>query len=182
MSESLLPPGNYKARAVEAGLGYTNDGNPQVAVHFSIIDSEGPYHGRDITWFGSFSKTRGQGKYTPFERLIMTLRTCGWDGNDLDDLSGVDANEVNLKVEHDEYKGEVRAKVAFVGKVGGLALKTPMTPEQAKAFASKMRGEVIAASKGSAAAAGNGGKKPHPNAPGASTGAPPRDESDEIPF
>ncbi len=157
----MLNEGRYTARAIEGGLGNANNGNPQIAVRFQILD-EG-HDGQEITWFGSFSKNKGQGSKTPLERTIESLRVCGWEGDDLSDLTGIDANEVSLVIEHEEYEGKTQAKVKWVNRPGGLALKAPMSVDSAKAFAAKMKGEVIAASKGAAPAAKtspkNGGKK-----------------------
>lgn len=183
--DQLLPEGRYRAKATEGALGESSNGNPQVAVCCELLDAE--YAGREITWFGSFSKNKGQGKKTPLERTIETLRTFGWEGDDLSDLTGIDANEVNLVVEHEEYpegSGDWQAKVKWVNR-GGLALKAPMSPESAKAFAAKMRGEVIAASRGIArpkpATKPNGSGSVHPNAPGGRV--PGEDDGDDpLPF
>lgn len=185
----MLPEGRFKARAIEGGLGETNDGNPQVGVRFTILDEE--FHGEEITWFGSFSKKLGQGTKTPLERTIESLRACGWKGDDLSALEGISDNEVSLVIEHDDYNGKISAKVKWVNRAGGLALKAPMSADKAKAFAAKMRGEVIAASRAIGGAPGATpapaqGRPPatrpqsHPNAPGEDFG-PPADDS-EIPF
>ncbi len=188
----MLPEGRFKARAIEGGLGESSEGNPQVGVRFTILDEE--FHGEEITWFGSFSRNKGQGTKTPFERTIESLRACGWKGDDLSNLEGIDANEVSLVVEHDNYNGKILAKVKWVNRAGGLALKAPMSADKAKAFAAKMRGEVIAASRAVAAAQGappasSAGRPPatrpqsHPNAPGAEADAPPPyGAEDDIPF
>lgn len=175
----ILPEGKYKARPVEAGMGESKSGNPQVAVLFRVIGGE--RDGDTITWYGSFSKELGKGTKTPFQRTIESLRACGWQGDDLSDYSSInEANEidVSLVVEHDEYQGKVSAKVKWVNRGGGLGLTTPMKPESAKAFAAKMRGEVLAASKGIAPAKPiqNGG---HPNAPGSNFGPPREPGSDD---
>ena len=72
---------------------------------------------------------------------------------------------------------KVSAKVKWVNRGGGLGLTTPMKTDSAKAFAAKMRGEVLAASKNIQPA------KPssHPNAPGNNQREPGSDD-DEIGF
>ena len=174
----ILPEGKYKARPVEAGLGESKAGNPQAAVLFRIIGGE--HDNSTITWYGSFSKNKGEGTKTPLQRTVESLRACGWQGDDLSDLSSInEANEIDvgLVIEHDEYQGKVSAKVKWVNRGGGLGLTTPMKTDSAKAFAAKMRGEVLAASKNIQPA------KPssHPNAPGNNQREPGSDD-DEIGF
>jgi hypothetical protein len=179
--QSGLKPGHFRARAIEAALGESSEGNPQVAVCFEILDEA--FAGSQITWYGSFSKNLGKGKKTPLQRTIESLRVCGWDSDDLSDLATCKNNEVSLVLDYEEFKGEKQLKVKWVNRPGGLALKAPMSEAQAKAFAARMKGEVIAASRGVATVASkkpaqNGG---HPNAPGGSTGAPGISD-DDIPF
>lgn len=178
----MIPEGRYKARAIDGGLGETSDGNPQVAVRFGLLD-EG-HEGEEITWFGSFSKNKGNGAKTPLERTIESLRTCGWEGDDLSDLRGITDCEVSLVIAHEEYpkgSGKVSAKVKWVNRTGGLALKAPMNETSAKAFAARMKGEVIAASRHIAPvqkSAPSNGSASHPNAPGSNYGPP----TEEDPF
>lgn len=169
----ILPEGKYKARAIEGGLGESKNGNAQAAVLFRITG--GDRDGDTITWYGSFSKNKGEGTKTPLQRTVETLRACGWSGDDISDLSSIaESNEIDvgLVVEHSEWEGKMQAKVKWVNRGGGLGLTTPMKPDSAKAFAAKMRGEILAASKGikPAAKSANGGA--HPNAPGSSYGPP----------
>lgn len=139
-----LVAGKFRAKGASGGLGYTSGDQPQVAVELHILDPD--YAGETITWFGYFTdKTQ--------ERTFETLRLLGWKGDDLSDLTGITDNEVSVVIEEDEYQGDVRLKVKWINKVGGLALKTPMTPEQAKAFAIQMKGNALASRGGNAAPA-----------------------------
>ena len=187
-SPRLKNGGRYKARGFEWGLGHTSDGKPQVAICFSLLDDD--YKGETITWFGSFSKNLGNGTKTPFQRTVETMRTCGWEGDDFSNLTGLDANEVSLVIEHEEYQGRTQVKVKWVNALGGIALKAPMTPEAAKAFAAKMKGELLALGKPAAAATSKPSKPPaskrnnssdHPNAPGSTYGREPGAD-DDIPY
>jgi len=138
-SEAEIPPGKYRARAVEAALGLTESGKEQVAVLFEV--TEGGFAGYRLTWYGYFHGRDPQTALKNQKRTIESLRYCGWQGNDLDDLSGIDANEVQIVVERDVYEGRVRSKVAWVNRLGaGLALQKPLPPDQAKAFAARMKG------------------------------------------
>ncbi len=130
-----MEAGRYKARAVSAGLGYTSGDKPQVAVELQI--TEGDAAGELVTWFGYFTdKTH--------ERTFSALRTLGWQGDDLSDLTGIDANEVSITMKEEEYEGKLALKVAWINPLGGVGLKKPMTPAQAKAFAGQMKGAAVA--------------------------------------
>ena len=141
-----FPNGRYRARGVQAALGKTSKGGEQVAVEFQVYDAEG-VPGESITWYGYFTEKT-------FERTIESLRLCGWTGNDLSDLSGVDANEVSLTIENEEYNGTTRSKVQWVNAPGaGLTLKEQLSPEEATSFAQRMKGRIVAMSA-------NGARRP----------------------
>lgn len=166
----MIPNGTYLARALGGALGKTNAGKPQVAVEFEILSAEAA--GEHITWYGFFSEKTE-------ERTIKSLRLAGWRGDDLSDLSslgGDDAPEVALVIEEETYEGKTRTKVQWVNAPGaGLAMKSEMSPEEAKAFATRMKGRVAQIS----------GPRP---APTKSRPLPPRREEpppvgdDDIPF
>jgi hypothetical protein len=146
---------NLKARGVEGALGRATNGSPQVAVLFQI--TEGERAGENMTWYGYFTeKTQ--------ETTIKALRACGWQGDNLADLSGLDANEVTLVTEMEEYEGALREKVRWVNSGSGLALKARMDPQEASAFAASMRGFIISQKPASPAPPGSG-TRPMPKAP-----------------
>jgi hypothetical protein len=80
------------------------------------------------------------------DRTFDTLKICGWDCDNIYDLSSVvnSDNEVQLVIQHDEYNGKTNAKIAFVNRIGGLAMKDPMNEHDKQAFAKKMRGSIAA--------------------------------------
>jgi hypothetical protein len=133
----MLDAGIYRARAIEAALGETDTGKEQVAVRFELLDVEG----QQITWYGYFTDKT-------LETTFKALRTAGWRGQDLSDLSdlcGQDTPEVNLVVEHEtDQQGKVRARVRWVNGTGGLALKKALDANKAKAFAARMKGKLVA--------------------------------------
>ena len=134
----MLEAGRYRARGVEAGLGYTNGGSEQIAVLLEVQVPEGAPE--RITWYGYFTE-----KTT--ERTLESLRHLGWSTDDLSDLTGIDANEVEVIVEHeDDLDGNPRARVKWInsGHSGGLALKSAMPQNAAKALAAKLRGAAVA--------------------------------------
>ena len=132
----MISKGKHKGRAVTAVLGFTEkSGKEQVLVDFEIVD--GPHAGEHISWFGFFTDATT-------DTTIGSLRHCGWKGDDLSNLEGVNDNEVELVVEHETYDNKERAKVRWVNKIGGATLKHAMTDAESKSFAARMRGAVIA--------------------------------------
>jgi hypothetical protein len=133
----MLDAGTYRAKAIEAALGETDTGKEQIAVRFSLLDCEN----QEITWYGYFTDKT-------LETTFKALRTAGWKGQDLMDLSDLcgreDAPEVFLVVEHETYEGKTTAKVRWVNGAGGLALKKALDPNKAKTFAARMKGQIAA--------------------------------------
>jgi hypothetical protein len=102
----MAEAGIYRARAVQAALCETKSGKEQLAIEFALYDVDG-VEGEHVTYFGSFSDAA-------LPHTLKALRTCGWAGTDLADLSGVERNEVSLVLEDEEYEGRVRTKVKWV--------------------------------------------------------------------
>lgn len=130
--------GIYRARALGALLGETKGKNIQVGVEFEFLD-----HPVRMTYFGSFSDAA-------MPITLKALRTAGWQGDDLADLSsigGENAPEVSLVVENEEYEGKWRSKIKWVNAAGGVAMASPLAAEKAAAFAARMRGAVLAHNK-----------------------------------
>ena|ERR1051326_2108102 len=133
--DSEIANGRYRARPVSWALGRTSTGKEQVAVEFELMDADGVV-GPHITWFGYFTDDT-------WERTVESLRHCGWQGDDLSELSGLD-QEVSVVIENEEYKGKRYPKVRWVNAPGsGLALKEQLSPQEAKEFASSMRGRIL---------------------------------------
>jgi hypothetical protein len=137
-----------RARAVQgsAALGWTSKKTEQVAVQLQI--REGEDEGRVLTWYGSFSDS-ALGRGTVCDRTLESLRYMGWQGDEIWDLSTIgddDADDVMIVIDHEVGQdGETRAKVSWVNKLGnGAAIKDRMDDGQARAFAAKMKGKVLA--------------------------------------
>lgn len=146
-----LVPGKFLARARGAQLGVAGTGTEQIAVEFEVTE-EGDYRGERITWFGFFSDKT-------YERTLEALRHCGWQGDDLRDLTGIDQNEVELDCSNEtDPKGNVRLRVQWVNKPGGMRLKQPMTDAQSADFAERMKAKVIAHRQAAPAEAAPAGK------------------------
>lgn len=121
-------------------MGYASNGTEQIAV--ALSPSSGPSAGDSITWYGFFTESAQEITY-------RQMRTLGWAGDDLSDLSGLDTNEVSFTVKTENYQGKDRQKVAGIFPLGGVVLKNEMTPEQLKAFAARQKGNAIASRNGS---------------------------------
>ena len=139
----MIPAGKYIGTPVGAALGTTSTGKEQIAVQFEFLDPAG----ERLTWYGYFTDAA-------FERTIESLRTCGWTGSSLDEFAGEKLpagvnHQVELVVQHEEYEGKTQVRIAFVNSIGGgLALKSAMDANQARAFAAKMKGRIAALSGG----------------------------------
>lgn len=134
-----ISAGTHQGRAVKGALGETSTGREQVGVEFALLDADGTENpdAPHITWFGFFTE-----KTLP--TTLKALRTMGWKGNDLEDLTGIDANTVELVVEHEEYNGNVTAKVRWINPLNGGGMKAALAPDKAKAFAARMRQQIAA--------------------------------------
>lgn len=163
--------GVHRAKAVEGALGYTSGGSEQVAVRFGI--TEGECKGRYITWYGYFTE-----KTT--DRTLESLRACGWEGDDLFALDGITKNEVELVIEEEEGQdGEIRPKVRWVNAAGGLALKSRMPEGDARAFAARMKGAVVAHRQKTAPSAE---RREQRRPPQSRNNEPPPPTDDDMPF
>lgn len=170
----MIDEQTVRARAVEGALGTASNGTEQVGVQFVLL--EGPDEGKNITWYGFFTEKT-------VDRTIESLRLCGWQGDDLSDLTGIDANDVYLVIAHEEnQKGETIARVQWVnGQPQGLAMKDRMDEGTAKAFAERMKGHVLAAKARTKGSSPNAPKKaPGPNAANGGNDFAPGNE--DIPF
>jgi hypothetical protein len=170
MSEQSIPGGMYKGRAVFGSeqYGTTSNGNDQIA-----IDVDVPALSRQLTVFLYFSENGAQ-------YAIEKLRACGWAGDDLADLRGVDANEVDVSIKYEPYRGEIKMKVDIYAGGGRVKLDSPMDEKQKRAFAARMKGVI----KGGAPAPKPpaNGRQPQAMAPKGGGGGDAGEGDDGIPF
>jgi hypothetical protein len=142
---NTIPPGHYRAVAVPVSIdgkemwaqfGHSKAGNPQVAVSFALLD-EGPYKGRRLSWFGSFTDAAG-------DRTVESLRLLGFKTDELLDLpKGPLDQEVSVTVEHGEWEGKRTVKIAWINAAGGgLRLTAPMKPDELRKFSAKYKSKV----------------------------------------
>lgn len=182
-----IQPGKYKARCTgeqDVQFGYAGTNSEQVALVFRI--TEGEHAGYETTWFGNF------GSEDAITLTLKALRACGWQGDNITDLKGIDSQDVELvfveEVSQQDGKTYVRAK--YVNKPGGrVEMKKTMDAGARAAFAQKLRGKIVAlgqkagadvarpASRPANGGAAGGAAKPAPAWDG--TGPSP---DDDIPF
>lgn len=175
----MIEAGKYYARAVGAAVGKANTGTDQIAVQFEIT-SAGEFTGHSITWYGYFTDAA-------FNRTIESLRTAGWKGTDLADLSdfGPDNQTVcEIVIEHEpDQNGKLRARVKWVNREngGGPALKNQLAGNDLKSFAARMKGKIVAFDKQAGGGAPAQPARPAPRpAPQQSRNPAPTEE--DIPF
>jgi hypothetical protein len=175
MSTDLIPEGTYRARGVSAQLGFTSTGKEQVAIGFTILTPG--FEGQHLPYYGTFGEKA-------LEITTKALRACGWQGLDLSDLTGIDANEVNLVVAHEEYNGVTTAKVKWVNDGTAGLMKNVMADTEKRAFAARMRGAIAGLGAGAPAPKA---AAPRPAAPTAHRPAPrppepPPHTDEDMPF
>ncbi len=165
--------GKYKAKATgQVVLGTSSKkGTPFIEFYFRIIGGEND--GGEARYTGYFP----DGNKNACERTLQALEYCGWEGEDLGEfadgeLHGLDANEVEIVVELEEYETEegehrVSPRVQWVNKLGGyLNVQNAMSKDDAASFGEKMRGLVLKMKTKKAPPPSSAGDFPHgANAP-----------------
>jgi len=179
----MIPAGIYNAVAVPvdteeegrlwAQFGEAKSGTKQVVVHFQIL--EGDHAGTRLPWFGFFTKDAAR-------RTVEALRLAGFKGDDLATLPTQQLDQkVSVTVEHSEWEGKVRAKVAWVNRPGGggVKLANPMGADKLRMFAAQMKTHVkgVAEVAGEKGVPGEGAPPVGPGPSGADGAA-----NDDLPF
>lgn len=133
----MISQGKHEALAIEWSQVTQNEksGREEMRVLFELCGGE--HNGETITWYGYFTEKTA-------ERTLESLRYMGWAGTDITDIQGLDQKRVQLVIEHDDYNGKTRTKVAWVNRVNAVFMGTPMDDAKKKAFAARMKGLVLA--------------------------------------
>ena len=127
-----MEAGKYKARANNWGLCKASTGTPQIGISFDLLDLTG----QTISYYGSLSDNA-------LEFTVKALRACGWQGDDVSNLQGLDANEVSLTVESEVYNGKSTLKVKWVNPPsGGLKMDSPIEGNDLAIFARTMKAKI----------------------------------------
>lgn len=146
-TEGRIAAGFYPGRAIAGSEQYAvnpENGNEQIAIDLDI-----PSIGRQFTTFLYFTD-----RAAPY--AIERLRACGWKGDDLSKLVGIDENEITVQIAYEMYKGEEKLKVQIATGGGRVKLENQMDEKAKRAFATRMKSLV----KGTGGGNGNGGQKP----------------------
>jgi len=166
---ALIPAGKYRAKAQTYELAQTKNGDPQVAIDFSLKLGDGTYTRHP--WFGHFTE-----KTT--DRTLESLRHMGYQGTNLLEVTpAMLPNVIEVVVEHEtDQKGQPRSKIRWVNRGAGSA--TPLATDKRANFAAEMAKRFKAVDAETARRLGDArGPSQAPTLPGTE-----RDEDEEIPF
>lgn len=112
---------------------------PQVSVTLEIL--RGPYAGQRISWMGFFTDSTE-------ERTLKALRVCGFEGDDLDKFADQrPTNEVQIVVDHEEFKGVTRAKVQWINDPsfgGGMKMADALEGSSLRKFSAQFKSKLKA--------------------------------------
>jgi hypothetical protein len=148
-----IKTGIYKGRAidpvkggyVEQAYGKSKSGIPELLLRVEI-----PAIGRVLTTPMYFSLEAAP-------HSVSRLRACGWRGEDLADLTGVDTNEIDVDVSYRVWSqaeggdGSMKLKVQILSGGGGaFGSSNPTSPREFAANVAAITGK----------GAGNGSPKP----------------------
>lgn len=138
-------PGIYKGRVMSGKEqhGESSNSTPELLLMVNVPDL-----GRQFTVPLYFSQAAAP--YS-FERL----RACGWKGKsalDLEDMTGVGDNDIDIEIKYEMYEGSLKMKVSIMSGGGGRF--NTSNPMDKKSFAAK-----VAAITGQGAG-GNGAPPP----------------------
>lgn len=130
MSEQRIAQGVYKGRVIAEAVQYgnTKNGHDQIVLDLSLTEL-----GERVSTFLVFSDASA-----PYS--IERLRACGWQGDDLTNLAGIDANEVDVEVKYETWEGELKMRVQILANGGRIVLQQTMNDQAKRAFAAKFRG------------------------------------------
>ena len=160
MGEFLQEEGRYNAKPIEWGFNKTKAGSLQVFIRFE---------GQNINmcWYGSLNEGKAR------EITLTSLLNCGFRYPSLELFERFDAldktREVSIVVTHrDNLKGQPRAKIAWVNKIGSNKVDSKESKEMLRGL--DLKGDLLMVMQ-------ENGVKPK---------APPVEESDpsvdEVPF
>lgn len=102
---TMIAEGWYKCAILDAVLDTTKTGTSFLAVRMTIVVPEEGL--RDITWKLYLSKAAAPYAKAALERL-------GYDGGDVEELSGVQLTGLVCKVDHEDYRGRTYYRIGYV--------------------------------------------------------------------
>ncbi len=120
----------FRAEVLAGNLTEAKTGTPQIALEFKLIDSGGRK-----TFF--LPVTDNSFQYTEEK-----LRTCGWTGDSLDDLSSIVGKLVDLVIVDEDYNGKKREKLKFINSIdraGGARMDSAKARDVADQFRARIK-------------------------------------------
>lgn len=172
MNEQNLPaPGRFRGKVTEHDLGRASTGNIQVAIGFAYEDNDGV--AQRVVYYGSFTKKSIDSEYG----VLYALRNLGFDmaeqgfsdtafaalaARTKENPGGgaLVGREADITVEHEEFDGKVRAKVAWVNAPGGGLMKERLEgASEVKNAAAQIR-SLLGGGGGPAPSMGSQGARP----------------------
>ena len=78
---------------------------------------------------------------------MESLRSFGWDTDDIRDLRGIDQKEVVVLIAHETYEGKTRAKVKGVFPPNAPTV-SPIAGDEAARIAAELRGYALQSRQG----------------------------------
>ena len=190
----MIAPGEYTGVVTAHALGRTGKGREQLAIAFRVDVGDGT--SQELTWYGYFTDRARPTTIKALQNLGFDFERHDWRVsalNGTDVLVGVEATVV---VEHEAYtdrEGRARttARIRWVNRPGGLALKERMDEAEAASFDNDLRAKLVTETRGQ----GGGGavqQRPRqqraqqlvsrPSAPPASFTPPGEFDPADIPF
>lgn len=192
MPEKTLPtPGRWRGRVTDHDMGRSSKGNIQVAIGFAYEDSEGVQN--RAVYYGVFTDKTLASEYGP----LYALKNLGFDlaAENFSDkafaalgaksaensLGGaLIGREADITVSHEEYEGEMRAKVDWVNTPGGGLMKDRLEGAQDIRSAAAQIRSMLQGGGGPQPSLGFGGSRPAAAAP--QTRKPAPAGSHDLPF
>lgn len=144
----------YRVKARKAEFGEAGNGSEQIGIDFEIV--EGEHKGTHVAYYGSFNGDQAT------EITIKAMRTAGWRGDNIADLSTLarpDVPECDLVCEPETYEGKQKLKAKWVNPAGGLAMKKPLDEAKKASLAQRIRATVAQVDQ-EMRQGGNGAPKP----------------------
>lgn len=141
-----MKAGTHRARAIGAVLTETkgNARREHVFIKFGLVADMNDV----VDWQGYFGDNKDRGGKTLTERTTDAMKCCGWQGDDIRELSTITRNEVEIVVQEEEFNGTYRMKVRFIQPIGTAAKFMPQPLEGryaddfAKRIQARLRGEA----------------------------------------
>lgn len=161
----------YRGKAREWALSETAKGDPMISILFGISTPDATHS--VLTYRGTFATEKSA------DITIEALRTCGFEGDDLTHLEGLDRNEVELVVEDEEYEGKPQPRIRFINRPRALNVKQPMAEDKKRTFAAEMKARFRAFDAGNGKRAAS---NPKPTPAGPRTPEPPPLDDADFPF